>query len=71
MSDATAPVDVLDIINRVAMFNGGLVADDLCKVGARVEALLVAARDCAAGGCPCETCERLRTSIKACEGSPA
>lgn len=38
-------VDVLDIIHRVALFNGGLVADDLRKVGQRVELLLLAARE--------------------------
>lgn len=32
MSDDTKPIDVLDIIRRVAIFNGGLVADDLEKV---------------------------------------
>ena len=34
------PVDVLDIIDKVAVFNGGYVADDLCRVGERVEQLL-------------------------------
>ncbi|MBZ3927638.1 hypothetical protein [Xanthomonas citri] len=27
----SAPIDVLDVINRVALFNGGLIADDLEK----------------------------------------
>lgn len=36
-------LDVLDIINRVAIFNGGLIADDLCAAGERLERVLLAA----------------------------
>jgi hypothetical protein len=38
------PVGVLDIINRVAIFNGGLVADDLRKVERALKAMFAAGR---------------------------
>lgn len=40
----TAPVNVLDIINRVALFNGGLVADDLGKCETALKVLFEKSR---------------------------
>ena len=44
MNARVPATDVLGIIDKVAVFNGGLVAEDLCHVGERVEQLLDAAQ---------------------------
>ena len=44
MNAERKPVDTLNIINRVAIFNGGPIASDLCLVGERFEELIEAAQ---------------------------
>ena len=44
----SAPIDVLEVIRKVAVFNGGLIADDLRKVELALKPLLKAGRQLSA-----------------------